>query len=117
MNDEVEDTGKVRLSTWWVIIGKLVDGQNPVKSRLVARGFEEHSKVRLDSPPANKESFLIFLGIPSKMGWKTLAIDIKAAFLQGEDITIEEFFYSPQVKLELKNNFKWLLHEICIWSE
>ena len=64
----------------------MIDGQKSVKARLVARGFEENSEVRSDSPTANKESFRIFLAITSTMVWKAKAMDIKAAFLQGEEI-------------------------------
>eukprot|EP00112_Aurelia_sp_Birch-Aquarium-sp1_P024404 Seg770.4 transcript_id=Seg770.4/GoldUCD/mRNA.D3Y31 product="Retrovirus-related Pol polyprotein from transposon RE2" protein_id=Seg770.4/GoldUCD/D3Y31 len=71
------------------------DGQKIIKARLVARGFEENSEARADSPTANKESLRIFLAMTSTKGWEAKTIDIKAAFLQGEKIQREVLLKPP----------------------
>ena len=57
-----------------------------MKARLVAHGFEENLETRSDSPMACKESLRLFLAVTSTMAWEAKTIDIKAAFLQGNEI-------------------------------
>ena len=105
VHDDVEDTGQIRLSTRWAITEKLdttIDGQQSVKARLAARGFEEHSVVRPDSSTSNKESLCIFLAITATMIWKAPAIDTKAPFLQGEEIN-RTIFLQPTSEAETDN--------------
>ena len=54
--EEVEDTGQEFISVRWVITEKLKDGKPVVKARLVARGFEDTSDFRKDSPAWSKGS-------------------------------------------------------------
>ena len=113
--DEVQDMEQMRMSTRWVITEKLADGQKSVKARLVARGFEENTEVGSNSPTANKESLRIFLAITSTTGWKTRAIDIKAAFLQGEKINRMIFLQPP--KEARTDNKLWLLKKCCLFKK
>ena len=60
--EEVENTGQDCLSTTWVVTVKMREGEEMVKARLVARGFEENEKVRSDSPTCLKDNIRILLG-------------------------------------------------------
>ena len=63
MYDEVPDDGQFRVSTTWVLTKKMNEGALGVKARLVARGFEETSSVKSDSPTCTQDAFKIFLAI------------------------------------------------------
>ena len=69
--------------------------------------------MRSDSPTANKESLRIFLAIGSTMGWKAKAIDIKAAFLQGEEIKCTVLLQPPKEAGTV--NKLWLLKK-CVYG-
>ena len=87
--EEIPNEVQSTMSTRWVLTEKMNDGQKIIKARLVARGFEENSEESADSPTANKESLRVFLAMTSTMGWEAKTIDIKAAFLLGEQIQRE----------------------------
>ena len=84
--EEVTDNGQSFITTRWVITEKVLDNQIKVKARLVARGFEEEENIQSDSPTARKETLRILLAITATFGWSCNTIDIKAAFLQGNQI-------------------------------
>ena len=60
---EVPDDGQFRVSTTWVLTKKMNLGALGVKARLVARGSEETSSVKSDSPTCTQDAFRIFLAI------------------------------------------------------
>ena len=94
--EEIPDDGQISMSTRWVITNKIVGDKKVVKARLVARGFEEIQEFRADSPTANKETVRMFLSLTSTMGWEAKTIDIKAAFLQGDQIEREVIIKPPR---------------------
>ena len=111
--EEIPNEGQSTMSTRWVLTEKMKDGQKIIKARLVARGFEENSEERADSPTANKESLRVFLAMTSTMGWEAKTIDIKAAFLQGEKIQREVLLKPP---VEAKAGKKiWRLKK-CVYG-
>ena len=87
MCEEIEKTNEDCITTQLVYSQKYVDGKRIVKSRLVARGFQEKDEsIRSDSPCTAKESVRLLLIVASHKILKTSTIDIKSAFLQGEKI-------------------------------
>ena len=75
------------ISCRWVITEKIKeDGTSIVKSRLVARGFEDSSPGRTDSPTNSKQSLRLLFSIASSMNWDVKSMDIKAVFLQGDEL-------------------------------
>ena len=93
--EEVDDVGQSCVSVRWVVTPKVINGENSVKARLVARGFEENGDFRKDSPTCMRESIRLVLGIIASMKWKLHSIDYKTAFLQGNEIDREVHLKPP----------------------
>ena len=74
----------------------MVDSVPAVKARLVLRGFEEQDKVRSDSPTCRKVNIRTFLTIAQAKGWTINSLDVKAAFLQGNQIQRDVFIRAPR---------------------
>ena len=63
----------------------------------MARRFEENEEgIQKDSPTCMRESIRILLTIASSCRWKICSVDIKAAFLQGNNIDREVFLKPPK---------------------
>ena len=78
------------------------------KARLVARGFQELEKPQADSPTAQRESFKLFMALCSICDVESLkSVDIKAAFLQAEDLDRDVYMEAP--KDVRKEGFLWRL--------
>ena len=78
------------------------------KARLVVKGFEKLRKDEIlkDSPTYSKENLrVMFSGIAQKI-WKLNSLDIKAAFLQGENVDRELHVLPPK---EANTDKIWLL--------
>ena len=76
---------------------KNIDNKTFPKARLVAKGFEENNKdTPKDSPTCSKEVLYTMLALTAQKQWKLNAIDIKAAFLQGDEIDRELFVIPPK---------------------
>ena len=85
--EEVDDVGQDVISTRWVITQRYENGESHVKARLVARGFEEDTlNIKTDSPTIQKENFRLMCSLAVTSGWKIHSLDIKSAFVQGDDI-------------------------------
>ena len=76
------------LSCRWVNETKETQGEHEVqyKFRLVARGFQETEPPVSDSPTAQKSITRMCLVLCNIFGWKLEGLDIRAAFLQSNDI-------------------------------
>ena len=94
--EEIPDEGQSTINTRLVVTEKFSDGKKIVKARLVACGFEENLETRADSPMACKESLRLFLAVISTMAWEAKTIDIKAAFLQSNEIEREVILKPPK---------------------
>ena len=95
--EEVDNEGQETVSTRWVITEKSDKDTNSVKSRLVARGFEElNTEFRTDSPTICKENLRLVSTIAVSNSWKIHSMDIKAAFLQGCPIDRDVFVQPPK---------------------
>ena len=79
------------------------------KARLVARGFEESNliDIRKDSPTCCKENFRLLQAIAVTNKWKVHSLDIKSAFLQGNEIDCEVYLKPPS---EAGMNSLWKLN-------
>ncbi len=85
--EEVDDVGQEVLSVRWVVTEKVKGGQTVTKARLVARGFKEDTgELRRDSPTCSKEAVCLVLSLAVANGWKCHSLDVKAAYLQGNEI-------------------------------
>ena len=90
--EEVEDTGQFRISTTWVLSQK----GSEVRARLVARGFEDMSEHRKDSPTVAKSSMRIIMSVAASEGWLVKTTDVKSAFLQGKRLDREVYIKPPK---------------------
>ena len=93
---EVRDEGQEKLSHLWVISEKVEKGERMVKARLVVRGFEEVKVMQTDSPTGNKDSLRAALTITAMKRWRIKSLDVKSAYLQGEEIKREIYMDPPE---------------------
>ncbi|KAK4327467.1 hypothetical protein Pmani_002131 [Petrolisthes manimaculis] len=112
--EEVSDRGQPSMSVRWVCTEKDVDGETKVNARLVARGFEESHHDRTDSPTGGKEILRVFLSILACKNWKCNSIDIKAAFLQGENFQ-RDVYLKPPPEAENVDKVLWKLNK-CVYG-
>lgn len=95
--EEVRDSGQKAISCRWVITEKVKGNQKVFKARLVCRGFEEGDEVTdVNSPTVNKTSMRLFTTVCAMFNWQVRAYDVKAAFLQAEDLDRSVFVKPPR---------------------
>ena len=111
--DEVEDKGQDRVSVKWVIKQKIKENRLTYKGRLVARGYEDTSETRNDSPTCHKDSVRIMMAIASAKNWNIEAIDIKAAFMQSQSL-LREIHLKPPAEAKCKGKL-WRLRR-CVYG-
>ena len=93
----VENKCQKYISMRWVITEKMKEGKVVTKARLVARGFEENTtNLQKDSPTCSREAIRILITIASAMKWNCHTIDIKSAYLQGNNIQRQIFLKPPK---------------------
>ena len=104
------------VSTTWVVTEKEKDDKKIIKARLCARGFEEKTDFRRDSPTISKRSLRIMLAVIVTKGWRVKALDAKSAFLQGTEIE-RKVYVKPPPEAERKFGSKtvWLLKK-CLYG-
>lgn len=94
--EEVEDTGQKAISTRWIVTEKLKGGEKICKARLVARGFEEEMPDwEKDAPTCNAELLKLCLTIIKLKKWNCYTLDVKTAYLQGDQIQREVYLKPP----------------------
>ena len=91
--EEVPYDGQTLISTRWVITEK---AEGKIKARLVIRGYEEPEGIQSDSPTASKSTLRIFLAMAQINNWDVISLDIKCAFLQGNDMARDLFIMPPE---------------------
>ena len=105
--EEMEDLGQETISVRWVITEKLRENAPIIKARLVARGFEENTcELDKHSPTCSKEAVRLALSIASSNSWDCHTLDVKSAFLQGNQISRNVFLKPPP---EYNNGKLWRL--------
>lgn len=94
--EEVEDVGQKAISTRWVVTEKVKGGEKICKARLVARGFEEEmAEWEKDAPTCNAETLKFCLTVIKVKKWKSYSLDVKTAYLQGDEIQREVYIRPP----------------------
>ena len=92
---EVKDEGQQTIPSMWVLNEKMIDGENKVKARIVAKGNYEEVKVQADAPTGGRDALHVVLAISASKGWVPKTSDVKNAFLQGKPINREVFMEPP----------------------
>ena len=83
----MEDMGQKTLSIRWVISQKMKEGKQVWKARLVVRGFEEEGEhLVTDAPTCSGEVLRFCLTVMEWMRWECRTIDIRTAYLQGNQM-------------------------------
>ena len=90
MNDfgtykEVPDEGQKTLGLNWVLVEKIVRGDQ-----------EEEQNLRTDSPTIHKINIKLFFLVAAAKGWKIKTSDVKCAFLQGTDLDRDVYVRPPK---------------------
>ncbi len=112
---EIEDRNQRCISTRWICTLKETESEITPKARLVARGFEEIQgpDFQTDSPTCGNESLKMILAVLSNYEWTPHAMDIKTAFLQGEEIERDIFIHPP--KEAMAKGKLWKLRK-CVYG-
>ena len=92
----------------WVCTLKETNDQQKLYARLVVKGFEEAKKDEIlkDSFTCSRENLRVVLSAIAQKKFKINSIDIKTAFLQGENIDRELYVLPPE---EANRDKMWLL--------
>lgn len=95
--ETVQDEGQKSISTRWVCTLKETPAGVVPKARLVARGFEEFKVAELqkDSPTCATEALRLLLAVICQKQWTLHSMDIKAAFLQGMELSRDIYIRPP----------------------
>ena len=97
MYKTVDSKNRKYITTRWVNTEKYVNGEQTIKSRLVAKGFqEENYSLPSDSPTCTKEGLTLSMVVIASKKWTVCSIDIKSAFLQGRAIEREVYVKPPK---------------------
>ena len=103
----VEDCRQKIVTCKWIITEKEKnDGTSSAKDRLFARGFEESLTERTDSLICSKQSLRMLSTVASAVNWDIESIDIKAAFLQRDELERDLFIHPIKELSELGKIWK-----------
>ena len=97
--EEVKDSGQQTVSSRWIITEKIKGEKKVFKARLVCRGFEqaaEFDDIEVTSPTVDTKSKRLFLVICGIFRWQIRSYDVRAAFLQSEDIDRTVYVKPPR---------------------
>ena len=88
-----------------------------IKARLVARGSEEENLIEIgkDSPTCSKENLRIVLAIILSHQWQASSLDVKSAFLQGNQID-RDLYLKPLQEADTGNIWK-LKTRFRLWAK
>ena len=104
------------VSSVWVVTEKEVKEQRITKARLCARGYEETSDFRRDSPTASKVGLRILFSMAANEGWTVEGLDAKSAFLQGDSIDRVVYVKPPkEFQSKLGGGTVWRLRK-CLYG-
>ena len=111
---EVGGKGQKHVSSRWVNTVKNDIDKLKLKSRLVAKEFEEDclEEIPKYSPTINKSSRRAVLSVIAQHNWSVNTIDIKTAFLQGEEFEWNFYIWPPP---EASTKKIWKLRK-CIYG-
>ena len=111
MFEVVENKEQRYISVRWVITEKIINGVLVIKARLVVRGYEENTEnMQKDAPTCSREAIRILITIASAMHWNCHTIDVKSAYLQGDNIKWDIYLKPPK---EYDEGKLWKLKKTC----
>ena len=87
-------------------------GKLCTRAYLCARGFEEDTPFRTDSPTSTREGIRVVFSTIASMRWTIKAIDMKTVFLQGKKMEKEVFLGPPK---EANTSNIWCLNK-CVYG-
>lgn len=71
-------------------------------------------ELQKDSASCASESLKMIMAVICQNKWQLNSMDIKAAFLQGEELTRNVFIKPPQEAQ--RQGHLWKLKKMCLWS-
>ena len=98
------------LSCRWVGSEKDENGNTSYKARLVICGFEESDSIVADSPTASKTMLRLFLVVSNIYGWDIETLDVRAAFLQSDNIK-RTVLIKPPKEFRVDTSTVWKLNK------
>ena len=108
--EEVDDVGQFRISCRFVLwYKKHSDGRTEVRSRLVARGYEEKDDIPSDSPTLDQTNLKVILMMAQAKNMDVISVDVKAAFLQGLPLTERTVTVTPPPEAKVAKGKLWQL--------
>ena len=102
--EEVPYNGQSCVATRWVLTYK----GDKIRARLLAKGFQEHESMRVDSPTVGKPVVRLTMAIAASKGWQIQLTDVKSAFLQGNPPD-RDIFVIPPVGASASDSYVWKL--------
>ena len=114
--EQVVDEGQDRVSTRWIWTSKDGPDGKVAKARLVAKGFQdpEAGNTRSDSPTCAKESLRLMLMTVAAKNWSINSMDIKTAFLQGQEFQ-RDVYLLPPPEAKVPTGHLWKLNK-CVYG-
>lgn len=94
--EEIEQNTNKLIGLKWVVKPKIINGKESYKARLVAKGYQDESEVRKDSPTCSKDAIRFSLAVMATKKWQLKSIDVKCAFLQGNEIDRKIYVHPPK---------------------
>ena len=96
--EEIPYSNQSLMHVKWVCTMKESNSQQIPKARLIVKSFEEPSKDEIlkDSLTCSKETLRVVLFVGAQKKWHLNSIDVKTAFLQGENIDRELYILPPK---------------------
>ena len=86
------------------------------KARLVARGFEEDNieNIKKGSRTCSRDTLRVVLSVVAHKQWTLQSIDIKTAFLQGDNLS-RDVYVNPPAEAQCDKSILWKLNK-CIYG-
>ena len=108
--DTVDNCNEKFVNLRWVFSEKYIKGELNVKTRLVAKGFQEDNPdILSDSSTCSKESMALILNIIASSKWLCWSIDLKSAFLQNKNID-RVVYVKPPKEADCQDTTLWKLN-------
>ena len=112
--DEVEDLGQEKTTGTWVVVKKEIADKQGIRARWVAKEFQEEREIKADPPTVSKLGIRVLFAIAASKEWPLEVIDVKSAFLRGDELD-RELYMEPPAE-EKKPNVIWRLNKAVYGS-
>ena len=101
---EVEDLGREKITGTWVVVKKKINGKEGIKARWVAKGFQEEREIK-QTQTVSKLGIRVLFAIAASKERLLEVIDVKSAFLQGDELDRELYMEPPLLKKRNRMSF------------